>query len=151
MGYFLHSKSEVFDVFQKFMAHVENQFSTRMKVLRSDSGEEYTLHQFQQFLQKYGILSQWSYPYTLQHNGVAERKNRHLLDIVRSLLLASSVPARFWPEALGTAVHLINRIPSTRLSNQSPYYRLFHTQPTYTHVLLDACVLSISLHLSVEN
>ena len=50
--YFLHSKSEVFDAFQKFMAYVENQFSTRIKILRSDFGGEYMSHQFQTYLQK---------------------------------------------------------------------------------------------------
>lgn len=52
------------------------------------------------FLQQRGILSQHTCPYTPQQNGVSERKNRHLLDIVRSLLLDTSVPARFWLEAL---------------------------------------------------
>jgi hypothetical protein len=45
---------------------------------------------------------------TPQQNGVAERKNRHLLDVVRTLLLESSVPSKFWVEALSTAVYLIN-------------------------------------------
>ena len=76
---------------------------------------------------------------------MAERKNRHLLDTVRSLLLESSVPAKFWPEALATAVHLINRLPSHRLSNQTPYFRLFHKDPTYTHLRIFGCVCFVHL------
>ena len=102
-------------------------------------------HQFQTYLQNHGILSQRSCPYTPQQNGVAERKNRHLLDTVRSLLLESSVPAKFWPEALATAVHLINRLPSHRLSNQTPYFRLFHKDPTYTHLRSFGCVCFVHL------
>ena len=82
--YFLHSKSEVFHVFKMFLAYVENQFSTCIKILRSDSGGEYVSTEFQNFLQQKGIISQKSCPYTPQQNGLAERKNRHLLDITRS-------------------------------------------------------------------
>ena len=80
--YFLHSKSEVFFVFQKFVAYVETQFSSRIKVLRSYSGGEYMSHEFQDFLQNKGIVSQCSCPYTPQQNGVVEHKNLQLLDVV---------------------------------------------------------------------
>ncbi|XXG61102.1 hypothetical protein AAC387_Pa04g2839 [Persea americana] len=100
---------------------------------------------FQQFLQNKGIISQRSCPYTPQQNGVAERKNRHLLDVTRSLLLESSVPTRFWVEALATAVHLINRMPTTTLENQSPYYRLYKTTPSYDdlHVFGSTCFVHL--------
>ena len=78
--------------------------------------------------------SQKSCPYTPQQNGVSERKNRHLLDIVRLLLLESSVPPKFWPEALSTAVHVINRLPSPRINHETPYFCLFHKHPIYSHL-----------------
>ena len=106
--YFLHSKADVFHVFKMFLAYVENQFSTCIKILRSDSGGEYVSTEFESFLQQKGIISQKTCPYTPQQNGVAERKYRHLLDITRSLLIESSVPTRFWTEALSNAAHLIN-------------------------------------------
>ena len=62
--YFLHAKSEVFDVFKKFLNYVQNQFSTCIKVLRIDSRGEYVSAQFQAFLQDKGILSQRTCPYT---------------------------------------------------------------------------------------
>ena len=79
--YFLRSKSEVFTVLKTYVAYVETQFSTGIKVLRSDSGGEYMSHDFHAFLQRKGILTHRSCPYTPQQNEVAERKNRHLLDI----------------------------------------------------------------------
>ena len=93
--YFLRAKGEVFSVFQRFLAFLETQFSASIKVLRSDSGGEYMSNEFQVFLQRKGIISQRSCPSTPQQNGVAERKNRHLLDVVRTLLLESSVPPCF--------------------------------------------------------
>lgn len=69
-------------------------------------------HDFQAYLQMKGIIYQQSCPYTPQQNGIAERKNRHLLDMVRTLLLESSVPPKFWVESLSTSIYLINRLPS---------------------------------------
>ncbi|RVX06418.1 Retrovirus-related Pol polyprotein from transposon RE1 [Vitis vinifera] len=79
--YFLRSKSEVFRTFTEFLAYVDNQFSTSIKTLRTDSGCEYLSTEFQAFLASKGIIHQRSCPSTPQQNGVAERKNRHLLDV----------------------------------------------------------------------
>ena len=110
--YFLRSKSEVFRTFTEFLAYVDNQFSTSIKTLRTDSDGEYLSTEFQAFLASKGIIHQRSCPSTPQQNGVAERKNRHLLDVVHTLLLESPVSSMFWVEALKTATHLINHLPS---------------------------------------
>jgi transposase InsO family protein len=85
--YFLRSKSEVFCTFTEFFAYVANQFSASIKTLRTDSVGEYLSTEFQAFLASKGILHQRSCPSTPQQNGVAERKNRHLLDVVRTLFV----------------------------------------------------------------
>jgi hypothetical protein len=69
--YFLRAKSDVLSVFQNFVAYIENQFSTCIRILRSDSGREYMSHKFHAFLNPKGIVSQRACPYT-QQNGVAE-------------------------------------------------------------------------------
>ncbi|RVW32186.1 Retrovirus-related Pol polyprotein from transposon RE2 [Vitis vinifera] len=143
--YFLCSKSEVFRTFTEFLAYVDNQFSTSIKTLRTDSGGEYLSTEFQAFLASKGIIHQRSCPFTPQQNGVAERKNRHLLDVVRTLLLESSVPSMFWVEALKTATHLINRLPSQVLHMESPYFRLFAKQPSYDHLRIFGCVCFVHL------
>jgi len=93
--YFFQSKTDVFSTFQAFIVFVKNQFFAHIKILRSDSGGEYMSKEFQEYLKNKEILSQRSCPYTPQQNEVAERKNRHLLDVVRTLLIDSSVPTRF--------------------------------------------------------
>lgn len=77
----------MFTVFQTFLAYIETQFSTCIKILWSNNGGEYVSHEFQAFLQHKGILSQRSCPYTPQQNGMAKHKNHHLLDMVRTLLI----------------------------------------------------------------
>ena len=144
--YFLHSKDEVFSVFKIFHAHIQNQFSAQIKILRSDNGGEYMSHLFQDFLQHHGIISQRSRPSTPQQNRVAERKNRHLLDVVRTLLLESSIPSRFWWEALSTVVHLINRLPSPTLNHDTPFLRLFGHPPTYSNLRTFGYVCYVHLH-----
>jgi len=143
--YFLRSKSEVFFIFKKFLAYVETQFSKCIKILRSDSGGEYMSYEFNNFLLEKGIISQRSCPYTPQQNGVAERKNRHLLDVTRTLLIESSVPSKYWVEALSTAVYLINRLPSKVLNLESPYYCLFHKHPSYHSFHTFGCVCFVHL------
>ncbi|RVW90087.1 Retrovirus-related Pol polyprotein from transposon TNT 1-94 [Vitis vinifera] len=77
------------------------------------------------------ILHQSSCAHTPQQNGVAERKNRHLVETARTLLLHSHVPFRFWGDAILTACYLINRMPSSVLHDQIPHSLLFPDQPLY--------------------
>ena len=59
-----------------------------------------------------GILHQPSCAYTPQHNGVAERKNHHLVETARTLIFHHKVPQRFWGDAILATCYLINRMPS---------------------------------------
>ena len=82
-------------------------------------------------MSQHGILHQSSYVHTPQQNGVAERKNRHLVEIARTLLLHSNVPFRFWGDAVLIACYLINRMPSSVLHDQIPHSLLFPDQRLY--------------------
>ena len=89
--------------------------------MRSDRGGEYygrhtpygqVLGPFAKFLQENGIVTQYSMPGDPQQNGVAERRNRTLMDMVRSMLSYSTLSVNLWMEALKTATHILNRVPS---------------------------------------
>jgi hypothetical protein len=75
----------------------------------------------------------------------AERKNHHLLDVVRTLLLESFVPPCFWCEALSTSVNLINRLPSPALNHASPFFKLFGHSPLYFDLCTFGCVCFVHL------
>ncbi|KAL0378598.1 UNVERIFIED_CONTAM: hypothetical protein Sradi_3165300 [Sesamum radiatum] len=75
-------KSEAFGRFKEYRLEVENQTNRKIKALRSDRGGEYLSGEFMDYLKENGILSQWTPPGTPQLNGVAERRNRTLLDMV---------------------------------------------------------------------
>ncbi|KAL0641877.1 hypothetical protein Bca4012_102975 [Brassica carinata] len=92
----LPSKDRVLEAFMNFQAYVSNQYNATVKVLRSDNGGEYISNAFKSHLAKHGIVHQSSCPYTPQQNGVAERKNRHLMEVARSMMFHANVPKRFW-------------------------------------------------------
>ena len=86
--------------------------------------------EFNNLLLEKGIVSQRSCPYTPQRNGVVVRKNRHLLDVTRTLLIESSIiessiPSKYWFEVVSSTVYLMNRLSPKVLKLQSLYYRLF--------------------------
>ena len=75
-------KSETFEKFKEFQSEVENHHNKKIKFLRSDRGGEYLSYEFGLHLEQYGIVSQLMPPGTPQHNGVSERCNHTLLDMV---------------------------------------------------------------------
>ncbi|CAL8991733.1 unnamed protein product, partial [Prunus brigantina] len=103
---------------------VLTQYNKQIQVLRSDNGKEYVNVVLQTFLTAHGIIHQTTCPYTPQQNGVAERKNRHLLNVVRALLLEAHTPLSYWGEALVSAAYLINRVPSRTVEFQTPHHLL---------------------------
>nr|XP_051211169.1 uncharacterized protein LOC127328621 [Lolium perenne] len=106
--YLMRHKDEVFTCFQSFCAYVKNQFNVQVQVIRTDNGTEYINKPFADFLSSQGILHQTSCPGTPPQNGVAERKNRHILEVARSLMFTMNVPKFLWSEAVMTATYLIN-------------------------------------------
>src|SRR5215204_2364845 len=105
-------KSETFKKFKEFQSEVENQRNKKIKFLRSDRGGEYLSYEFGMHLRKCGILSQLTPPGTPQRNGVSERCNRTLLDMVRSMMSLADLPLSFWGYALETAAVTVKRGPS---------------------------------------
>lgn len=93
--YLMKHKSESFEKFKEFRNEVEKQLGKSIKVLQSDRGGEYLLDDFRNYLKDSGIISQLVSPGTPQHNGMAERRNRTLLNMVRSMMSISELPIYF--------------------------------------------------------
>lgn len=129
--YLMKSKSEVASIFPSFHKFIQNQFGTKIQTFRSDNGKEYFNQELDTYFEKEGILHHSSCTNTPQQNGVAERKNRHLLEVARALLFQMKVPKTYWGEAVLTASYLINRMPSRVLQTQSPIQRLKALFPNF--------------------
>ncbi|KAJ3686893.1 hypothetical protein LUZ61_016057 [Rhynchospora tenuis] len=132
--YFLKEKSEALEVFKKFKTMVEKRTGHYIKALRSDRGGEYVSTAFTNFCDEHGIRRFLTAPYSPQQNGVAERKNRTILDMVRSMLKTKNMPKEFWAEAVRCAVYVQNRCPHAKLMNQTPQEAWSGIKPTVSHL-----------------
>ncbi|GJT18974.1 retrotransposon protein, putative, ty1-copia subclass [Tanacetum coccineum] len=112
--YLLKHKHEVFETFKVFKNEVENQLGKTIKALRSDQGGEYISQEFKDYLKACGIVQQLTPPYTPQHNGVSERRNRTLLDMVRSMMNLTTLPLSFWDYALESVTRILNMVPTKK-------------------------------------
>ncbi|KAL0453692.1 UNVERIFIED_CONTAM: Retrovirus-related Pol polyprotein from transposon TNT 1-94 [Sesamum latifolium] len=118
--YLMRYKSEAFGRFKVYRLEVESQTGRKMKALRSDRGGEYLSGEFIDYLKENGILSEWTPPGMQQLNGMAERRNRTLLDMVRSMMSFTELPPSFWGYPLETAAEFLNIAPSKTVP-QTPY------------------------------
>jgi transposase InsO family protein len=120
----LRKKSEVTVKFKLFYQYVATHFDKKSMILRSDNEGEYVNNNLQNFLSQHDIVHHTTCAYTLQQNGVAECKNRHLLEVVRASLFEAHLPHYFWGEALCSAAYLINKTPSNTFQYKTPFQTL---------------------------
>ncbi|KAD3336791.1 hypothetical protein E3N88_32310 [Mikania micrantha] len=123
-------KHEAFEVFKVFQNEVQNQLGKMIKAIRSDRGGEYLSYDFNEHLKKCGIISQLTPPGTPLHNGVSERRNRTLLDMVRSMMSRANLPHSFWSYALETAARIVNMVPTKKV-DKTPYELWYGRKQTY--------------------
>ena len=133
----LKLKSQVHAVFIALKSLVENRFSEKIKTLYSDNGGEFIA--LRQYLQTHGISHLTSPPHTPEHNGIAERKHRHIVETGLTLLSQASMPPSYWSYAFSAAVYLINRMPTPILNHISPYVKLFQQTPNYHKLRVFGC------------
>jgi hypothetical protein len=129
----LKEKSEAFEVFKKFKVLVEKMTGLYIKALRSDIWGEYMSTAFMNYCEEHGIKRFLTAPYSPQQNGVAERKNRTILDMVRSMLKTKDMAKDFWAEAVQCAMYVQNRCPHAKLADQTPQEAWSGQKPTISH------------------
>ena len=129
-------------------AHFSNLQSYGSKSIQFQKSKEYFTSSLSTYLQNHGIIHISSCVDTPQQNGVAERKNRHLLEVARCLMFSSNVPNYFWGEAILTATYLINRMSSRVLTFQSPRQLLLKKIPSHPCIIF---FQGIHPSLSIEN
>ncbi|GKC38537.1 retrotransposon protein, putative, ty1-copia subclass [Tanacetum coccineum] len=143
--YLLKHKHEVFETFKVFKNEVENQLGKTIKAIRSDRGGEYISQEFKDYLKAYGIVQQLTPPYTPQHNGVSERRNRTLLNMVRSMMSLTTLPLSFWDYALESAARILNMVPTKKV-DKTPY-ELWHGKvPNLSYLKVWGCEAHVKRH-----
>jgi len=138
--YFLQDKSEAFIIFKSFKARVEKEFGKYIQTFRTDRGGEFNSHNFASFCELHGIRRQLTAAYTPQQNGVAERKNQTIMNMVRSMLVKKSIPKTFWLEAVNWSVHVLNRSPTLAVKNITPQEAWSKVRPSVNHFRIFGCI-----------
>ena len=136
---FLKTKDLAFTSFKDWRVEVEKQFEHKVKALRTDRGGEFLSKEFDRYLADHGIRRQLTTAHTPSQNGVAERKNRSVMEMGRTMLEHSGLPRRFWAEASATAVHILNRAPTSALPGLTPFEALTGTKPSCAHLRVFGC------------
>ncbi|KAJ9554596.1 hypothetical protein OSB04_018641 [Centaurea solstitialis] len=136
--YLIKHKSDTFEKFKEFKHEVENQLGRKIKILHSDRGGEYLSLEFNGYLKECGIVSQLSPPRTPQLNGVAERRNRTLLDMVRSMMTRAPLSIYFWGYALESAAYILNLVPTKKVE-KTPHEMWTGKKPSLAHIKVWGC------------
>ena len=118
--YFLKNKDDTFAAFKEWKVMIERQTEKKIKLLRTDNGDEFCSDAFNDYYREEGIVRHHTIPYTPQQNGVAKRMNRTIISRAHCMLSNARMNRRFWTEATNTACYLINRSPSIPLNKKTP-------------------------------
>jgi transposase InsO family protein len=136
--YFLKFKSEVSKFINEYIKYAENKFEKKVKVIRSDNGREYITKELQRSLTEMGIKVQYTAPYSAFQNGVAERKNRTLMEAARCMLIDAEMKKKYWAEAVNTACYLQNILPSKAV-DKTPFELWNRRKPDVKHLHIFGC------------
>ncbi|KAJ8517721.1 hypothetical protein ONZ45_g5159 [Pleurotus djamor] len=130
----MRSKDEVFQHYKTFEAFAQTQLDSKIKVLHSDNGGEYTGKEFTLYLKSKGTKQKLTIHNTPQHNGVAERRNRTIIERARAIFMASKLPHKLWGEAVRHIVWLVNRTSTKALKGKTPHEAAFGSKPDFSMV-----------------
>ncbi|GKA83570.1 retrovirus-related pol polyprotein from transposon TNT 1-94 [Tanacetum coccineum] len=139
--HFLKCKSDAFETFKRFKALVEKQSECSIKVLHTDNRAEFCSKVFDDtFCEHQGIHRVLTSPYTPEQNGIAERKNRTVMEMARSMLKEKKLPDNLWAEAVATVVYLLNLSPTKAVLNRTPFEAWRGVKPSIRHLKVFDCV-----------
>ncbi|GJT78692.1 putative ribonuclease H-like domain-containing protein [Tanacetum coccineum] len=141
--FFLVYKDETYDILHDLIVGLENKLRRKVKTIRCDHGTEFKNKLMNEFCAKKGIQREYSIARTPQQNGVAERKNRTLIEAARTMLADSLLPIQFWAEAVHTACYVLNRVLVTKPQMKTPYELLMGKSPNISFMKPFGCPLTI--------
>ncbi|GJS49212.1 putative ribonuclease H-like domain-containing protein [Tanacetum coccineum] len=141
--FFLAKKDETSGILKDFITGIENQLNHKVKIIRCDNGTEFKNYDMNQFCGIKRIKREFSNARTPQQNGVAERKNRTLIEAARTMLADSLLHIPFWAKAVNTACYVQNRVLVTKPHNKTPYELLIGRTPIISFMRPFGCPVTI--------
>ncbi|GKE17602.1 retrovirus-related pol polyprotein from transposon TNT 1-94 [Tanacetum coccineum] len=142
-GFFLTTKDETSEILKNFIKEIENLVDKKVKIIRCDNGTEFKNKVMDDFCREKGIRREYSVARTPQQNGVAERRNRTLIEAARTMLADSKLPTTFWAEAVSTACYVQNRVLVVKPHNKTPYELFRGFKPALSFMRPFGCHVTI--------
>ena len=136
----ISSKEEVKSCVKSYIARIEREKDRKVKRFRTDNGLEFCNKELSEYFRSAGIKHEKSNVETPQMNGVAERINRTLLDLTRSMLKSAYLPPKFWTEAVTTAAYIKNRVCHSTIRDQIPFTVWTEKIPSVRHLKAYGCL-----------
>jgi len=130
---FLRDKGEAPQWINEHTLKIKQRFGKAPMYMRVDNGKELVNEEVKKFCAEEGITIETSAPYSPSQNGVAERFNRTLIELVRAMLIAKDLPSFLWDEAVSHATYIRNRSPTRALKGKTPYEAWTGKKPDVSH------------------
>ncbi|GJS79019.1 putative ribonuclease H-like domain-containing protein [Tanacetum coccineum] len=134
---------ETSGILKTFITGIEYEINHKVKIIRCDNGTEFKNNDMNQFCGMKGIKREFSVARTSQQNGIAERKNKTLIEAARTMLADSLLPTTFWAEAVNTACYVQNRVLVIKPHNKTPYELLLGRPPSISFMRPFGCPVTI--------
>nr|GEU98510.1 hypothetical protein [Tanacetum cinerariifolium] len=141
--FFLATKDETSGILKAFITGIENLIYYKVKIIRCDNRTEFKNKEINQFCEEKGIKREFSVARTSQHNEVAERKNRTLIETAKTMLADSKLPTTFWDEVINTACYVQNRVLVIKPHNKVPYELFNGRTPSLSFMRPFECPVTI--------
>ncbi|KAJ9565707.1 hypothetical protein OSB04_001673 [Centaurea solstitialis] len=141
--FFLRSKSDAPEEIILFVRKMEKLNNLTVRSIRSDHGTEFKNSTLETFFDQKGISQNFSSVRTPQQNGVAERRNRTLIEAARSMLSEANLATQFWAEAVNTACYTYNKSLIVKRFRRTPYELFRNRKPSIEHLHIFGCVCYI--------
>ncbi|KAA3477275.1 Retrovirus-related Pol polyprotein from transposon TNT 1-94 [Gossypium australe] len=141
-------KSQAFDTFKNFKKHVEKESNSFIRCLRTDRNGEFISKEFIAFCNENGTCRQLIAAYTPQQNGVAERKNKTIMNMVHCMFYEKKMPMTFWPEVVNWTIHVINQFPKLIVKDRTLEEAWSGINPSIQYFRVFGCVSHV--HISDE-
>ncbi|GJZ48337.1 putative ribonuclease H-like domain-containing protein [Tanacetum coccineum] len=141
--FFLTTKDETSEILKNFIKEIENLVDKKVKIIRSDNGTDFKNKVIDDFCRDKVIRREYSIAKTPQQNGMAERRNRTLIEAARTMLADSKLPTTFWAEAVSTASYVQNRVLVVKPHNKTPYKLFRGFKPALSFMRPFGCHVTI--------
>ena len=115
-------------------SEVQKTIGWHVRCLRSDGGKEYFVDAFTPYLWQKGIQWEFTRRHTPQQNGVAQCKNRRILEVARVVSKDKHMPKSYWAESANTTVYLMNWCTTSEVHDATPHKKYYEKKLDLSHV-----------------